>query len=235
MASALHEYPPFPGFTSDGLTFLRELRSNNNRDWFEARRQTYEEEVRLPLKLLIADVARRFESTDLPLTGHPNTSRFRIYRDLRFTAEDRPYKTNVGAVFDRSGEKDANGVVYVHVEPGQSFLAGGFYQPSVSYLKPIREAMAHDPERFHAMRAAMEERDLPVTSAGDTLTGMPRGFSEYREDPIASFLKWKHLVVEREISDDRLQSPDLAADVIAMAEACTPLLEYVWRVEEDAS
>jgi uncharacterized protein (TIGR02453 family) len=233
MSSSIYEYPPFPGFSDEALAFLRQLPANNNRDWFEARRSVYEDEVRFPLKLLIADVARRLEGTDLPLTGHPNTSRFRIYRDLRFTDDDRPYKTNVGAVFDRSGEKDADGVVYVHVEPGNSFLAGGFYQPSVSYLKPVREAMATDPEGFHQMLDTMEERGLAVNSMDDTLTGMPRGFSAYRDNPIASYLKWQHLVTRTHVADEALQTPDLAARVVEVAEACRPLLEYVWACEEE--
>ena len=228
-----HDVPPFPGFPDDGLAFLRNLRANNNRDWFEARRSTYEDDVRLPLKSLISDVARRLRDTSLPLTGHPNTSRFRIYRDLRFTNDNHPYKTNVGAVFDRSGTKDAPGLVYVHIEPGSSFLAGGFYQPSVAYLRPIRTAMAEDPSRFHAMLDAMEKQNLPITSMDDTLTGMPRGFSGYRDEAIAPYLKWKHLVVRRDIDDAALQTPDFAATVVEMAEACRPLLEYVWDVEED--
>lgn len=231
MSSSIYEYPPFPGFSDDGLAFLRDLPANNDRDWFEERRSVYEDEVRLPLKFLIADVARRLKDTDLPLTGHPNTSRFRIYRDLRFTDDNRPYKTNVGAVFDRSGEKDTNGVLYVHVEPKTSFVAVGFYQPSVSYLKPIRQAMAEDPERFHTMRRAMDEQDLPVTSMDDTLTGMPRGFSDYRDAEIAPYLKWKHMVAQASYPDDALQSPDFAAEVAHVAQAGRPLLEYVWDLE----
>lgn len=226
-------FPPFPGFSEEGLAFLRDLRANNNRDWFEARRSIYEDDVRLPLKFLIADVARRFRDHPLPLTGQPNASRFRIYRDLRFTDDNRPYKTNVGAVFDRSGTKDAPGLVYVHIEPGSSFLAGGFYQPNVSYLRPIRTAMAEDPSRFHAMLDAMDAEDLPVTPMDDTLTGMPRGFSAYRDDAIAPYLKWKHFVARRDIDDTALQTPAFAAEVVEMAEACRPLLEYVWNVEQD--
>ena len=234
MPTALHEYPPFPGFSPAGLQFLRDLPANNNREWFEARRETYEDEVRLPLKFLIADVARRFADTDLPLTGRPNTSRFRIYRDLRFTDDNRPYKTNVGAVFDRSGEKDSDGVVYVHVEPGHSYLAAGFYRPSVSYLKPVRQAIVDDPERFRSMLNTMTARDLPVDSMNDTLTGMPRGFSNCRDTDLAPYLKWKHLVTRTFVDDAQLRSPDLAAEVVRLAEACRPLLEYVWTIEREA-
>ena len=233
MPTTLHEYPPFPGFPDDGLDFLRALPDHNNRDWFEERRPIYEDQVRHPLKCLVADVARRLNGTDLPLTGHPNTSRFRIYRDMRFTDDPRPYKTNVGAVFDRSGEKEADGVVYVHIEPGNHFLAAGFYQPSVSYLKPIRERMAANPEGFYDLLEAMASRGLPVTSMEDTLTGMPRGFSAERDRDIADYLKWKHLVTRRAVDEAALRRPRFAETVVAFAEECQPLLEYAWAVEDD--
>lgn len=230
--TSIYDLPPFPGFPDQGLAFLRALPDNNDRDWFEERRDIYENDVRQPLKLLVADVARRFKDTDLPLTGHPNTSRFRIYRDMRFTDDSRPYKTNVGAVFDRSGEKDAPGVVYVHVEPGNCFLAAGFYQPSVPYLKPIRQEMAADPDRFYDLLDTMASRDLPVTSMDDTLTGMPRGFHDYRDDEIASYLKWQHLLTRRAYDDAALQSPDFAETIVDFAQACQPLLDYVWGEED---
>lgn len=233
MATSIYDFPPFPGVPKQGLEFLRALPENNNREWFEERRSVYEDQVRWPLKCLIADVARRFKDTDLPLTGHPNTSRFRIYRDLRFTDDSRPYKTNVGAVFDRSGEKDEKGVVYVHIEPGECFLAGGFYKPSVPYLRPIRERMASDPGSFKRLLEEMARRDLPVSSMRDTLTGMPRGFSDYRETDVADYLKWKNLVTRRAVSDEAVQSSEFAEQVVQFAEACRSLLEYVWEVEAE--
>ena len=133
------------------------------------------------------------DAADLPLTGHPKRSRFRIYRDTRFSDDKRPYKTNLGAVFDRSGAKKKPGVVYVHVEPGQCFLAAGFYQPEVKYLRPVRSAIVNDPDRFERMLATMAERDLPVGPGSDTLTGMPRGFADYRDTPTADYLRWKKL------------------------------------------
>jgi uncharacterized protein (TIGR02453 family) len=228
VSTSIHGFPPFPGFSDEGFDFLRALREHNDRDWFEERRAVYEDEVRLPLKCLIADVARRLIDHALPLTGHPTSSRFRIYRDLRFTDDDRPYKTNVGAVFDRSGEKEAPGVVYVHVEPGHCFLGGGFYRPSVSYLKPIREVMVQAPDQFFSVLDTMAGRGLPVSSMDDTLTGMPQGFHDHREAEIASFLKWKHLVVRRFYDAAALQAPDFAAEVVRFAEDCRPLLTYGW-------
>jgi uncharacterized protein (TIGR02453 family) len=172
------------------------------------------------------------ENEDLPLTARPKKSRFRIHRDVRFTEDKTPYKTNVGGVFDRTGEKAENGVVYVHVEPGNCFLAAGFYKPSVSYLRPVRQRMTEDPPRFYEMLGEMEEQGLPVDSMGDTLTGMPQGFSDYRDDEIASYLKWKHYLVRRPFADDALRSPEFAEEIVRMTRDALPLLEFVWEAEK---
>jgi uncharacterized protein (TIGR02453 family) len=231
--SDLMAYPPFPGFREEAFTFLRQLEDNNERDWFKPRKETYVDEVRGPLECLIADVARRLHEAGLPLTGDPKKSRFRIYRDTRFSNDKRPYKTNVGCVFDRSGSKDKNGVVYVHVEPGASFLAGGFYQPEVKYLRPVRERIAQSPAVFFDLLKRMEERGLTVHSRDDTLTGMPRGFSQYKDDEeLADVLRWKHYLVNRDVDDERLTTPAFAEDVVQMAEDAMPLLEFVWDAAE---
>ena len=229
--NAVLSSPPFPGFRPEAFQFLRDLAANNDRDWFKARKDTYETELKKPLELLMADGARRLSNTDLPLTAHPTDSTFRIYRDMRFTDDKTPYKTHVSGVFDRSGHRDSNGVVYVHVEPDESFLAAGFYQPSVSYLRPVRERMVAEPERWFDLLDEMEARGLPVSSMDDALTGMPKGFSDYRDDPIAPSLKWQHYVVQRNYPDEALQSPDFAEEIVRMAKEAGPLLSFVWEVE----
>ncbi|PSQ87345.1 MAG: DUF2461 domain-containing protein [Bacteroidetes bacterium QS_3_64_15] len=224
-------HPPFPGFRAEAFQFLRALADNNDRDWFKARKETYEEELKAPLELLLADGARRLSNVDLPLTAHPKESRFRIYRDMRFTDDKTPYKTHVSGVFDRSGHRDENGVVYVHVEPADCFLGAGFYQPNVSYLRPVRERIAAEPERFFELLDAMEARDLPVHSMEDTLTGMPKGFSDYRDAPIAPYLKWTNYVVKRDCPDEALQFPNFVDEIVRMVREVRPLLEFVWEVE----
>lgn len=230
--SELLSYPPFPGFREEAFAFLRALAEHNERTWFKARKDVYEDELKGPLQCLIADVARRMDRAGLPLTGSPKRSRFRIYRDTRFSNDKRPYKTNLGAVFDRSGAKKAPGVVYVHVEPGRCFLAAGFYQPEVKYLRPVRQAIADDPARFEQLLTTMGARDLPVGPGGDTLTGMPRGFAAYRETPVADYLRWKNYLVRREVPDEALQTPAFAASVVEVARASQPLLRYVWQAAE---
>jgi len=229
----LMEYPPFPGFRDEAFAFLRQLDENNDRDWFKPRKETYVDELRGPLECLIADVARRMHDAGLPLTGDPKKSRFRIYRDTRFSNDKRPYKTNIGCVFDRSGSKDKNGVVYVHVEPGNCFLAGGFYQPEVKYLRPVRERIASSPAVFFDVLKRMDANGLPVHSRGDTLTGMPRGFSQHKDnEEVAEALRMKHYLVTREVDAEALRTPDFAEHVVEMGHDAMPLLEFVWDAAE---
>jgi len=232
--SELLAHPPFPGLRDEAFDFLRALAANNRRDWFKPRKAMYEDELKGPLECLIADVARRMAEANLPLTGDPKRSRFRIYRDTRFSNDKRPYKTNLGAVFDRSGRKDKPGMVYVHIEPEGSFLAAGFYQPAVKYLYPVRQAIADDSARFEAMLDTMEARNLPVGPGGDTLTGMPRGFAEYRDTPIADYLQWKNYLVRRDVPDEALRRPDFTDAVVEMAHASLPLLKFVWATESQS-
>lgn len=122
--------------------------------------------------------------------------------------------------------------MYAHVEPDNSFLAAGFYNPSVSYLRPVRERIAAGLNRFFELLQGMEARNLPVGSMDDTLTDMPKGFSEYRDTPIASHLEWKHHVVRRTYPDGALQTPDFTDEILRMTREALPLLEFVWEAEE---
>ncbi len=224
--------PPFPGFREEGFAFLRQLEKHNERDWFKPRKSTYEDELKGPLECLIADVARRMADEGLPLTGDPRSSGFRIYRDVRFSNDKRPYKTHISALFDRSGSKDAPGIVYVHIEPENSFLSAGFYQLSARYLRPVRQRMAEQPGAFFSLLEKMEARGLPVTPRSDTLTGMPQGFSDYRDSAIAEHLKWQSFLVRRDVPESELATPAFSEEVVRLAEESLPLLSYVWSAHE---
>jgi len=220
--------PPFPGFTPEGLDFLRDLSDNNDRDWFNERKPTYVDHLKDPLDLLVADVARRLDDAGLPLTdGRP----FRIYRDVRFSNDKTPYQTHVSAAF-RQPESDDPVVLYVHVEPGASFVAAGVYRPLVAYLKPVRQSIADRPEWFEAVRAEVEAEGLDIGHAGTTLTGMPHGFAAYRDKDVADVLKWQSYIAQESVSDEAVQEPGFARTIVDVAVRSTPLLEFLWRVHD---
>ena len=203
---------------------LASLRDHNDRDWFKARKATYDAHLKAPLDLLVADAARAMAAEGLDFTSG---RAMRIYRDVRFSKDKRPYRTHVAASFARAGREDDPVFVYVHVEPGASFVASGVYKPSVKYLRPVRRRIADRPDLFDAVRAEVEGAGAEVTPAGHTLTGMPRGFAAYREEPVAELLRWESLIAERPLTAEEVQTPALVDRVVALASAARPLVRFL--------
>ncbi len=230
----MHDFPPFPGFRPEAFTFLQDLASNNERDWFKPRKATFDDEVLWPMKCLIVDAARQMTALNIPLTGTPKHSLFRIYRDTRFSKNKQPYKTHSGAVLSRSGSRRDNGAIYIHVEPGKSFLAGGYWRPETPLLRAWRARMAEAPAPFLDVAEALDAAGLPLQNSNDALKRMPRGYEEHAETDIADYLRWKSFVVTRSVPDALLQSPDFTEAVVTMARDTLPLLEYGWQLESEA-
>src|SRR5579864_7469395 len=117
----------FSGFSPAGLKFLRDLAKNNNRAWFAPRKHVYEAELLEPLRGFVADASEAMRKAKIPLGANPAGSVFRIYRDIRFSPDKSPYKTNLGAYLPYRGIRGAPGGLYIHVAPKESFAVAGFY------------------------------------------------------------------------------------------------------------
>lgn len=215
--------PPFPGFSDEGLAFLDALRDHNDRDWFKARKATYDAHLKAPLDLLVEGATRALAAAGSDFTAGRS---MRIYRDIRFSKDKRPYRTHVSASFRRP-EVESPIHAYVHVEPGASFVAVGAYRPSVAYLRPVRRRVAERWEAFEAMRAEVEAAGLALTSAGTELTGMPRGFAAHRDGPAADVLRWESLLAERPLADADVRSPALVDRVVEVVEGARPLVRFL--------
>lgn len=220
------QLPPFPGFRPQAFAFLRELAENNNRDWFNERKSTYEDELKWPLQCLVADVANRFGMEGIPMTGDPKKSIFRIYRDTRFSANKNPYKTHVAAVLTDSGSRKEHGGVYIHVEPGNCFLASGVWNPDNKILGQIRAKMVGNPRDFLDLANYLETRDLPLSQHSDGLKRMPRGFEDYADHEIADYLRWKSFIVDRKFTQKSLSKPEFSEAVVEFGRDVLPLLGY---------
>src|SRR5258705_6533832 len=138
----------FPGFPPAALTFFKGLRDHNDPVWFKPRKAVYETEVLAPFRDLLVAVGAALEEAGLPLAGDPQRSIFRIYRDVRFSPDKRLYKTHAGAVLTRSGNKRDPGLLYLHLEPGESMVAAGFWHPEPALLARLRRAILDDPDGF---------------------------------------------------------------------------------------
>ena len=228
---------PFPGLTPDALTFLRQLKRNNDREWFRPRKETFTEELLEPMRMLVADLSRRLpEETGLPLMGEPRRAVFRIYRDTRFSKNKSPYKTHVAAVLSRDGEKRAPGALYVHVEPGAHRVGGGFWRADKDFIRQWRNRMIEDPQEFLDIVEEVEAAGLEMETAGSTLTRMPRGYEDHRDNAATDYFRWKggFAAIRTDLDDDDVLTPAFADKVIETATTLKPLLEYGWSIADQA-
>jgi uncharacterized protein (TIGR02453 family) len=222
----------FAGFQPGALAFFRELQDNNDPAWFKPRKALYETEVLAPFRELIATVGERMGRAGLPLIGDPRRGIFRIYRDVRFSPDKRLYKTHAGAVLTRSGGRREPGVLYIHVAPGESMVAAGFWHPEPALLARLRRAVLADPDGFLAIYGSLAKSGCPLSS-DDKLNRPPRGFEMAKGTPVAEYVCWKSFTAHRMLSDADVQSPELVDRIVDFAHAALPLLEWGWAAADD--
>jgi len=215
----------FRGFGPDALGFLVELGFNNDRSWFQPRKARYEALLKEPLEALCTALDAEFRARGDPLTADAARSPFRIYRDVRFSKDKAPYKTNLGASFPWAGEGGGVGG-YVHLEPGAGFTGGGMYHPSPARLAAWRNAVVNDREGVHA--AIGDPAFVAVfgtVNAESSLKRAPSGFDP--ADPDIELLKLKDVVFGRPLSDAEVGSPDLPSRLADALAASMPVMRYL--------
>lgn len=222
--------PDFEGFSPAAFKFLRDLKRHNDRTWFNAHKDGYESELRFPMECLVAGFG---PNSGLPVRGDPKRSPFRIYRDVRFSKDKKPYKTHASAVLSRSGGRGDTGILYIHIEPRDCFVAAGFYRPDPAFLTAWRQRMVREPKEFLAITKKLTRKGSPVTlDPHETLTRLPRGFESHADSPVADYLRWKHFLVSRDVSDEEASSKKLITIIRDMARTATPLLDYGWAIHD---
>ena len=197
-------FPPFDGFPKEGIDFLKKLKKNNNRPWFQKHKQVYDESVRFPMQCLIASLSERMGDVAPEIEFNPKKSIFRIYRDIRFSRNKAPYKTSIAASFNWRGLKgpvDAPGL-YLHVEPGGVFVGGGVYMPSGDQLKAFRKSMVDRPQEFLAVVHDKRFKREFGSIQGGKLQKAPLGFP--RDHPMIEHLKHKQFYVGKEYDDESI-------------------------------
>jgi uncharacterized protein (TIGR02453 family) len=218
----------FAGFRPEAIDFLAELAQNNDRAWFQPRKDDYERLLKAPMEALVVALGERFEARGLPLEADPKRAVSRIYRDTRFAKDKSPYKTNVYARFpwigrgsdhDSSDEGAHGPGGYFNVMPGESYVGGGMWQPEKPRLDAFRAAVLDDPDR---VRAALEEpafvAEFGSVESHDSLKRVPPGFPP--DHPMAELFRYKDVVFGHELSDNEIRSPglpDILADAFAAA------------------
>ena len=201
----------FRGFGRGALTFLRQLKRNNQREWFQSHRDISDEEVLAPLKLFVEEIDVRFGGFAPEFVGDPKRSIFRIYRDVRFSKDKSPYKTHAAAWFkhQNSGhgvgsETHGGGAgFYFHLEPGASFVGGGIWMPPRESLNQLRDSIAAKPAEFEkSMSATGFKRRFGKLSEEAMLTRLPRGFAPGH--PAERWLRYQSFTAGAELTDDQV-------------------------------
>ncbi|MGZ6268681.1 MAG: DUF2461 domain-containing protein [Candidatus Limnocylindrales bacterium] len=222
----------FTGFSRDAVQFLVDLALHNERSWFQPRKGEYERLLKGPLEALCAVLGERFEASGLPLRADPSRSPFRIYRDIRFSADKTPYKTHVSASFPWAGEGVGVGA-YFHFQPGEMFAGGGMWHPEPAQLAAWRHAVEND---LGSVQVVLEDPAFASTFgqvSGDRLKRVPTGFAA--DHPGAELLKLKDVTFGRRLSDDDVLSstlPDLLAGTYT---AAVPMLRLLAGLSPDGA
>jgi len=144
--------PVFDGFPKEGIDFLHNLKKNNDRDWFNARKETYVACIKEPMESLLAILLPPMKALLEDIEIDPKKSMYRIYRDVRFSKDKRPYKSHAGASFTVAGrDRKYDPGYYFHLEPDKVIVAGGAYHPPSDQLKRMRIALADEHKDFRKL------------------------------------------------------------------------------------
>jgi len=224
----------FRGFRPEALQFLVDLALHNERSWFQPRKSDYERLLKEPLEALCIALDDAFRTRGIPLSADPTRSPFRIYRDVRFSKDKSPYKTQASASFPWTG--DGGGVGgYFHLEPGGVFVGGGMWHPAPERLAGWRQTVVAERRRVHALLEDVGFRDTFGSVGGERLKRGPAGFPA--DDPDVELLKLKDVTFSHPLSDDDVRSaalPGTIADVLARATPMLGLLASLPSGEGDA-
>ena len=225
---------PFTGFRPGALTFLRGLKKNNRKEWFEEHRGDYEREIKTPMLALIEEVDVLLAGFIPEIIGSPRRSMFRIYRDVRFSKDKSPYKTHAAAWFyhrdggSSVGSEAAHGGAgfYFHTAPEGTFMGGGVWMPPRPVLNRIRQALSDDYEGFQDIITAPSfKRRFGELERENVLARMPRGFAP--DHPAGDWLRYQSFTAGHELTKEDLFSPKLPQILAKSYQAMTPFIRWL--------
>lgn len=210
------------------IKFLKDLKKNNNKAWFDKNRSRYED-AKQDYSSFIQVLIEKQGVKD-PGIAHlaPKDCLFRINRDIRFSKDKSPYKTNFGAYINKGGKKSNLGGYYFHLEPGRSFAGGGLYIPQPEDLRKVRQEIDYN---FDAFRKIVESKKFKSVfktldfSDEYTLSRLPKGYEP--ENPAAEYLKLKSFIAFVELKDEDLTSKTLVKKTLEAFESLQPLLMFL--------
>lgn len=208
------------------LKFLRDLAKNNNREWFEKNKDRYLEAKEMFGDFLEA-LHREMTAFDESIAGlDPRKQAFRIYRDVRFSKDKRPYKINMGAGFSPGGKMMQEPGYYIHIEPGNSFIAAGLYQPDAANLAKVRQEIDYNAD---SLLRILKDRNFRKYFNGlddfDRVKTAPKGYP--KDHPHIELLKNKSFIVSAAFSDQQVKQKDFSRQVAKACKAARPFNDFL--------
>ena len=210
-------------FSPEFFKFLRDLARNNNREWFQKNKPRYERFVFIPSLRFIKDAKVELKAVSPYLVADPRPfggSLFRIYRDMRFSTDKSPYKTNVAMEFwhQQGGKKSYTGL-YLHLASGDSFAGAGIWHPDPSTLNRVRKAIVSRPEAWRRVR------ESGLKMEGESLKRPPAGFD--RNHPFVEDLKLKDITAGVRFSNAQVTGPRFMKDFLQASKKLDPLNKFL--------
>lgn len=227
-------------FPLEAMKFLRGLARNNDREWFEARREVYERAVKAPMLALIDEINESMIEFAPEHVRPPHKVAMRIYRDIRFSPNKQPYKTHLAAWWSRRGmEKTSGGGFYLQISPQQVMIAAGVYMPEREQLLKLRRWMSGHHASYRAtIQKLVKARGMGFEPNGsEALTRMPKGFD--RDDPADELVRAKSWGVHAMLPGEAALEPTLARVIVRRLRLAAPMIdtlnEAILMRDEEAS
>ena len=212
------------------LTYIKDLTRNNNKQWFDENRNSFEQ-AKSDFEGLVKDIISAFGKVDSDIAHlEAKNCIFRQYRDVRFSKDKTPYKQHMGASFDRGGKKSGFAGYYLHIEPGNKSMAGGgIWMPEAAALKKIRQEIDYGWDEFANIlnEPAFKKVYGDLEQGEFKLSREPKGYE--KNNPAIEYLKLKSLVATEPLTDVDLTSKDLPKKIVGAFTALMPLIKFINR------
>lgn len=216
----------FQGFSPEALKFLRDLKKHNNRDWFEAHRETYLDAVKKPLEELTTLVSAELTRFAPRYATEPKRAIYRIHRDTRFSSDKTPYKNHAASLFYRADlGKNSSAAFYFQISPDDVGIGGGVYMTTPDQLRAIRVHLLDNHQRFRKIAASAGIKRTFGAFQGEALTRPPKGFDP--EHPAMDLIRCKQFLLWREMDAKLALGPELFVEIMTSFEVMAPAIEFL--------
>jgi uncharacterized protein (TIGR02453 family) len=208
---------------ASSFDFMRQLKQNNNRDWFTQNKEAYQKQLEL-VEAFTTGLLAALNTYDVIETPSAKKSLYRIYRDIRFSTDKTPFKSHWGGHFKRAG-KHRRGGYYFHLEPGNTFIGGGFWAPNAPDLKRVRDDIAFDASPLKQIIGSKEFITTFGVLEGEQLKTAPKGYAADHE--AIDLLRYKQFLLRRRFTDEEALSENFINAASGTFKSMRPFFDYM--------